>query len=550
MKYLILALTLCSLLANAQNKLADVTPRVEDDSPTVEEVATIPEEQNPEIQDEIAMKYAATITAADMKKHLSILASDEYGGRGTGEEGQQKAAKYITGYYQEWSLPAIGEGNSYYHPVPLIEQGWGEDLNISVKKKSYDFLEDFYCFPRHTSDAGFKNEKVLFLGYGIEDPFYNDYEGVDVRGKTLMVLEGEPVGKDGIHYVSKMDIPSEWSTNSRKKGRTAREKGAKTLLIVVNDFDDNVDYYENWIKGKSIKLEENIKKRASGMNTIFISKKLANQLLKRNRTNVEKLEKKITESGKPIHFAVKKKVSVDIKRYAKKIEANNLIGFVEGTDLKDEIIVVTAHYDHIGTIGKNINNGADDNGSGTTTVLEMVEAMVEAQKEGNGPRRSVLFMHVTAEEKGLLGSQYYANNNPLFPLKQTVACVNTDMIGRKDDKHTDHNYIYVIGSDKLSSELHDINERMNTLYTKLNLDYTYNDENDPNRFYYRSDHYNFAEKGIPSIFYFNGTHADYHKPTDTVDKINFEAMEKRGRLIFHTVWQLANQDKRIEVDKQ
>ncbi len=272
--------------------------------------------------------------------------------------------------------------------------------------------------------------------------------------------------------------------------------------------------------------------------------------MKRNKTNVEKLEKQIAKSGKSVNFAVKKKVSIDIERYAKKIEANNLIGFVEGRDLKDEIIVVTAHYDHIGTIGKNINNGADDNGSGTTTVLEMVEAMVQAQKEGNGPRRSVLFMHVTAEEKGLLGSQHYANTNPLFPLEQTVACVNTDMIGRKDDKHTDHNYIYVIGSDKLSSELHEINERMNTLYTKLDLDYTYNDENDPNRFYYRSDHYNFAEKGIPSIFYFNGTHADYHKPTDTVDKINFEAMEKRGRLIFHTVWELANQDKRIEVDKQ
>ena len=179
----------------------------------------------------------------------------------------------------------------------------------------------------------------------------------------------------------------------------------------------------------------------------------------------------------------------------------------------------------------------------------MVEAMVQAKKDGKGPRRSILFMHVTAEEKGLLGSEYYANTNPIFPLENTVACINTDMVGRKDDKHDDYNYVYVIGADKISTELHDINERMNKLYTKLDLDYTYNDENDPNRFYYRSDHYNFAEKGIPSIFFFNGTHADYHKPTDTVEKINFEAMQTRGRLIFHTLWQLANQDKRIEADK-
>ncbi len=276
MKYFILALTLifCSFLANAQNKFVDIAPRAEDGSFVLEEeVAMLSEELQPESQDETAMKYAATITAADMKKHLSVLASDAYGGRGTGQEGQQKAAKYITEYYQKWSLPAIGEEKSYYHPVPLIEQGWGENLQVSVKKRSYDFLEDFYCFPRHTSDAHFKKDKVLFLGYGIEDPFYDDYEGVDVSGKTLMVLEGEPVSEEGTYYVSKMDIPSEWSTNSRKKGRTAREKGAKTLLIVVNDFDDNVDYYENWIKGTSMKLEKNIKKRASGMNTIFISKK-------------------------------------------------------------------------------------------------------------------------------------------------------------------------------------------------------------------------------------------------------------------------------------
>ena len=285
------------------------------------------------------------------------------------------------------------------------------------------------------------------------------------------------------------------------------------------------------------------------MNTIFISPQVANELLKKNKTTVKELESQISASGKPYSFKVKNKASINIERYANLLEANNLLGYVEGTDLKEEVIVVTAHYDHIGIIGEDINNGADDNGSGTTTVLEMVEAMVQAKKDGKGPRRSILFMHVTAEEKGLLGSEYYANTNPIFPLENTVACINTDMVGRKDDKHDDYNYVYVIGADKISTELHDINERMNRLYTKLELDYTYNDENDPNRFYYRSDHYNFAEKGIPSIFFFNGTHADYHKPTDTVEKINFEAMQTRGRLIFHTLWQLANQDKRIEADK-
>ncbi|MFK7906640.1 MAG: M28 family peptidase [Chitinophagales bacterium] len=550
MKHLFLILTLClSHWAVAQMPKTTVSDLPISPIETIETSTPIKDANVAEELDEIAMKYAATITAADMKKHLTTLASDEYGGRGTGQEGQQKAAAYITEFYQKWNLPTVGKDNGYYHPVPLIEQGWSENMSITVKKQSFNFLDDFYCFPRYTSDINLKKEKIMFLGYGIEDPFYDDYFGVNVEGKTLMVLADEPINEEGTFYVSKMDIPSEWSTNSRKKAKKARSKGVKTLLVVVKDYDESMNYYENWIKGTSMKLQKSIKKRDNKMSTVFISSKVANEILKRNKVTVEELEAKINASGKPYNFKVKNKVSADIKRYAKQIEANNILGFVEGSDLKDEIIVVTAHYDHIGTIGKNINNGADDNGSGTTTVLEMVEAMVKAKEEGNGPRRSVLFMHVTAEEKGLLGSKHYANEDPVYPLEKTVACINTDMVGRKDDKHEDYNYVYVIGADKLSSELHDINERMNRLYTKLNLDYTYNDENDPNRFYYRSDHYNFAEKGIPSIFFFNGTHADYHKPTDTVEKINFEAMQTRGRLIFHTLWQLANQDKRIEVDE-
>ena len=222
--------------------------------------------------------------------------------------------------------------------------------------------------------------------------------------------------------------------------------------------------------------------------------------------------------------------------------------FFSPADLKDEVIIVTAHYDHLGKKGDSVYNGADDNGSGTSTVLEISEAFAKAKEQGQGPRRSVLFMLVSGEEKGLLGSQYYAEN-PIFPLANTVANVNVDMVGRVDNKHKDNpDYIYVIGADRLSTALHEINETANATYCDLELDYTYNERDDPNRYYYRSDHYNFAEKGIPAIFYFNGTHKDYHKITDTVDKINFEKMAKVAKLIFHTTWELANRDERIKVD--
>ena len=231
-------------------------------------------------------------------------------------------------------------------------------------------------------------------------------------------------------------------------------------------------------------------------------------------------------------------------------DSENVLAYIKGNEKPDEVIIVSAHLDHIG-ISKNgdINNGADDDGSGTIALLEIAEAFKTAVKDGNGPKRSILFLHVTGEEIGLYGSRYYADVDPVFPLANTVADLNIDMIGRVDLKHEGKdNYLYLIGSDKLSKELHELSEAINKQYINLDFDYTYNDENDPNRFYYRSDHYNFAKNNIPVIFYFNGTHADYHRPSDTPDKINYEFLETRTRLIFHTAWELANRDERIKVD--
>jgi Zn-dependent M28 family amino/carboxypeptidase len=228
--------------------------------------------------------------------------------------------------------------------------------------------------------------------------------------------------------------------------------------------------------------------------------------------------------------------------------SQNVIAYIKGSEKPDEVIVITAHYDHVGEKHGKIYNGADDDGSGTVSILEIAQAFKEAEKNGNGPKRSIVFLHVTGEEIGLYGSKYYTEN-PIFPLENTVCNLNIDMIGRIDPtKKRNPDYIYLIGSDKLSQDLHDVSEEVNSTYTKLELDYTFNDDDDPNRFYYRSDHYNFAKNGIPVIFYFNGTHADYHKPTDTPDKIEYELMAKRAQLIFQTAWEIANRDERIKLN--
>ncbi|WP_026753092.1 M28 family peptidase [Sediminibacter sp. Hel_I_10] len=229
--------------------------------------------------------------------------------------------------------------------------------------------------------------------------------------------------------------------------------------------------------------------------------------------------------------------------------SENVLAYIEGSEFPEEVLIISGHSDHEGFTDTEIYNGADDNGSGTSAIMEIAQAFKKATDDGFQPRRSILFLHLTGEEVGLKGSLYYTQH-PVFAMKNTIADLNIDMIGRVDEAHTNNpNYIYIIGADRLSTELHYISEAANTQFTNLDLDYTFNAERDANRYYYRSDHYNFALQGVPVIFYFNGEHKDYHEPTDTAEKINYKLLQKRTQLIFSTAWYLVNTDKRIIVDQ-
>lgn len=231
-------------------------------------------------------------------------------------------------------------------------------------------------------------------------------------------------------------------------------------------------------------------------------------------------------------------------------DSENIWAYIEGSEKPDEIVVISAHYDHVGIIDGEIYNGADDDGSGTVALLEIAKAFAKAKKEGHGPKRSILFLHVTGEEHGLHGSRYYSEN-PLFPIANTIANLNIDMIGRRDVEHTaSNNYVYVIGADRLSTDLHNLVVAQNDKYTKIDLDFKFNDPKDPNHFYERSDHYNFAKHGIPSVFLFNGVHEDYHQKGDEPEKIEYDALTKRTKLAFVIAWDLANRANRPVVDKK
>lgn len=240
---------------------------------------------------------------------------------------------------------------------------------------------------------------------------------------------------------------------------------------------------------------------------------------------------------------------LNAKRNENLPDSENIWAFIEGSEKPDEIVVVSAHYDHVGMKNGEIYNGADDDGSGTVAIMEIAAAFQKAKDEGHGPKRSILIMHMTGEEHGLHGSRYYTQN-PLYPLANTVANVNIDMIGRRDKFHEDsNNYVYLIGSDYLSTDLYNVCEDVNKKYNFVTIDYKYNDKSDPNRYYYRSDHYNFAKKGIPVVFLYNGEHADYHKPTDEVSKIEFDALTVRTKYAFAIVSEIANRKDKLVVDK-
>lgn len=273
-------------------------------------------------------------------------------------------------------------------------------------------------------------------------------------------------------------------------------------------------------------------------------KKAGNYLINHYKTNTVSFPKGATDYYQKIPASFLNSISNDNLP-----DSENIWAYIEGSEKPNEVIVISAHYDHVGIKNGEIYNGADDDGSGTVALLEIAQAFEIAKKEGHGPKRSILFLHMTGEEHGLLGSSYYSQN-PLFPLANTITNINIDMIGRHDDFHNNSsNYVYLIGSDYLSTDLYNICETANKDYVNLFLDYKYNDRTDPNRFYYRSDHYNFAKYGIPSVFLFNGVHADYHQATDEVGKIEFDVLEKRTQLAFAIAWELANRENRPVVDK-
>lgn len=494
-------------------------------------------------------KYAAIITGNQLNKHLSIVAGAEMEGRETGTEGQRKAAAYIEDQFKKIGLKPVTALKGYQQFYPLMQDSL-KTAELVVNGKTAEYGKDIVTQLNNNNNAKFKGSKLVFAGYGIDDEQYSDYTGLDVKGKVVIIFLGEPK-KDGKYFLSGTNRASEWTfPGVSKKAAVAAANGAKGILII----NPNQESFNERAVASSKKTGVYYPRNQPGKKTVpyvQLSHGFARSIINNNFDSLLKIVKNNGIIDKQWLTENKAKIAYKFEKHNTVIKASNVVGIVEGTDKKDEYVFVTAHYDHLGIRNGLIYYGADDDGSGTCSVILMAEAFAKAAAEGHRPRRTLVFMAVSGEEKGLWGSEYYSDN-PFFPLEKTTVDLNIDMVGRVDTERTTAdslNYVYVVGHDKLSSDLPVINEGMNNKYTDLVLDYKFDDPADPNRIYFRSDHYNFARKGVPVLFFYDGMlKADYHKPTDTVDKINWNLYEKRTRMIFHTAWEMANRDEMLKRD--
>lgn len=498
------------------------------------------EKKNSKIDKVDPTTYANSISEKDLREMLFVYAGDEFQGRNTGDRGQKMAVDFLVNKYKTLGISAAQANGSYIQKVPLMTFSLPEgamELNGNV----YQIGTDLITFGSFETKK-YEFSDVVFMGYGIDAEEYSDYtSNINVKNKIVFIKSGEPKNSDGIYKITKTTEPSKWSDFGnafRDKVKIAKDKGAAGIFVYDPDnFEKIVSQYAFMSGRKSDNIS--IKSDEEDFMYFFVSEAVATSIVEG-----------INEPTLPAPAKMPVKMEIAISSNSEEVDSENVAAIIRGSETPDEYLVISAHLDHVGMDNEgNVFNGADDDGSGTTAVLEIAEAFKKALDDGYRPKRSIVFLHVTGEEKGLLGSEYYSEH-PIFPMEQTVADLNIDMVGRIDPKRKgNREYVYLIGSDKLSTELHNLSEEVNKKYTNIELDYTYNDDNDPNRFYYRSDHYNFAKHNVPIIFYFNGTHDDYHKITDTPDKINYDLLALRAKLVFYTAWKVANLDHRIIADK-
>ncbi len=499
------------------------------------------------------------VTAKQLKDYLTFIASDELEGRDTPSRGLDIAAMFIAQHLSSWGIKPAGDNGSFFQKVPLrrlrIEP---EKTRLEISGQPYLYGKDFLA---SMVNGEITNSPMVFAGNGwvVKSKNVNPYEGIDVKDKVVVIVNGLPKG------VTNADLQGPDGGSYSSPNYYAQVNGAKGVIVIATfTLLANMEANRWNAVEKGIVQYGKPATTAIAIPTLSVTPRIASALFQGEKTSGSAIFTKnyTGEAMESFDLNANKRVNASVTTKTENIFTQNVVGILEGSDpiLKNEYVAIGAHYDHVGMNPfapgpDKIWNGADDDGSGTVSVLSIAEAFAKGKER---PKRSILFIWHAGEEKGLWGSEYFTNN-PTVPITSVITELNIDMIGRYqnpgDENHPQNkrlpkpHEIFTIGSKMMSSELGEISDSVNKAYLNLNYNLEYDGPTHPDQFFYRSDHFNYARKGVPIIFYMDGDHADYHQPSDSIEKINFEQMEKVARTIMATGWTLANGAKRPTVDK-
>jgi Zn-dependent M28 family amino/carboxypeptidase len=502
------------------------------------------------------------ITAEQMRAFLTFIASDEMEGRDTPSRGLDTTAKFIAMNLGRWGFKPAGDEGTFFQRIALrVDRVIAAQTHTDFSGQPLAVGEDYIPSPAPGAASG----QLVFAGNGwfIKSKDVDAYKGIDAKGKIAVVFGSPNAPPRGLR---RADLTGKAGEDWMSANDYARKQGVAGI-VYVPDFQ----YLANWDRNRQRVMERGNPTVASFQTqtstpipSIVASPKLANAIFQGEKQSATTLFESVFASGGAMPSAFElnatKKLTMNIVTRTDTPGTQNVVAVWEGNDsvLKDEYVALGAHYDHIGigipVNGDSIYNGADDDGSGTTALLAMAEALAHTNSR---PKRSVLFVWHCGEEKGLWGSRYFTDH-PTIQLDHVVTQLNIDMIGRskkegdtnpRNAQLSGPNEIYVIGHTMMSTELGELSETVNKTFLNVSYDYRYDDPADPNRFFFRSDHFNYARKGIPIIFFFDGVHEDYHQPGDSPDKIDYQKMEKVTRTIYMTLWEIAGRPARPKVDK-
>lgn len=466
-------------------------------------------------QQSFAEKYRYYINKDSLRNYVAVLTADSLSGRYTGTPGQQKAAAYIRTHFEKNNIAPLFN-NGYYQPFAIGKLS--PSGNITVNTKTLKYFQDYISFDQDCS-ARFGNKEILYVSEDVKA-----MKVIDAKDKFILLTEKEVEDFD--------------NATLRKYFNHYKREGAAGIIFSTPTFEELKNEMENELTKKRIVLMDQLSNELD-FPLFFVPTNFTDYL----HFPHKKWERKFNKNKairQPLVFGT---LSGQINPELQVIHTENVGGIIKGkkaSNADHEHLIVMGHFDHLGVRNGDMYRGADDNASGIASILEMARIYGAAKQKGHELDRSVVFLMVSAEEIGLLGSEFYTLN-PALPLSNTSAVLNIDMVGRENIDTLDKFSLYLIGADKINPELHEVNEQVNTTYSDLYLDYTYNEEDHPMRLYYRSDHYNFVKHDVPSVFYFGGFHDDYHKPTDTADKLNYDKLHAVTEFFFFTAWEIATQ---------